>query len=281
MLRPSEGEVLSAVQASGYLMEQEVASAIEGLGFNVQTNRAFTDLEQDKSREIDVWAIRRFHQDEVNKISVFVELLCECKNNANPFVFLLRPKGAIDERTESQEWQFPISRYQVPIPETANAYKSVTAAEHLRLREHHYRFQSPLKAVQFAKILREKNSWVATHAGLYDAIFFPLVKALLARREEVRPKSGDWRYVWLFFPLVVTSGELYVIDTSASAMQARPVESVSFTRHIKNSKIDGHFSVDFVTQSTLDSFWSKCCQPFVAHVVDLVATKPELFKKRS
>src|ERR1700694_4481162 len=96
----SPEEILIASENSGYLMKQEVASALEALGLHVQTNRAFEDQDEGKSRELDVVAIERVHHDEVNQISVFVELLCECKNTRSPFVFLLRPKTPADDHRD-------------------------------------------------------------------------------------------------------------------------------------------------------------------------------------
>jgi hypothetical protein len=73
-------------------MEQEVATTLESLSFHVQTNRAFEDTDEPKSREIDVSAIQRMHHDPENHIDVFAELICECTNSANPFVFLMRKR---------------------------------------------------------------------------------------------------------------------------------------------------------------------------------------------
>lgn len=54
---PSHDEILAALKKSGYLMEQEVATQLETLGFHVNTNWAFEDNDEKKSREIDVRAI--------------------------------------------------------------------------------------------------------------------------------------------------------------------------------------------------------------------------------
>ena len=50
-------------------MEQEVATQLEALGFHVSTNMAFEDIEEGKSREIDV--IKRVaHNEEKEAVSV-------------------------------------------------------------------------------------------------------------------------------------------------------------------------------------------------------------------
>ena len=57
--QPTREEIAQAVKDSGYLMEQELGSELEALGFVVQTNYPYKDLDEAKSREIDVFAIRQ------------------------------------------------------------------------------------------------------------------------------------------------------------------------------------------------------------------------------
>jgi hypothetical protein len=51
-------------------MKQEVAMTLESLDFHVQTNRAFEDVEEAMSREIDVSAIQRVHHDPEQEAAV-------------------------------------------------------------------------------------------------------------------------------------------------------------------------------------------------------------------
>jgi hypothetical protein len=278
MIDPTADEIINAIKASGYLMEQEVATSLQSLGFHVQTNRAYQDLEEAKSREIDVWAIQRKYQDEQQKISLFVELICECKNSSNPFVFLSRNKSPGDNELIPEEYLFPVREYHVPIPDSPNSFHIVPPFSHFKLANHNYRFQLKSKSVQFAKIVRDKNSWQANHAGLYDAVFYPLIKALLARKKEISKfREG---LIWLFFPVVVTSGKLYEIDTSATELRAQAVEHVSMLRHIKSKNIDGIFNVDFVTQTGLTDFIETKLNPFSQAVEQLVRQDAQLFRKQ-
>ena len=94
-MQPSEDEILKAVENSGYLMEQEVATILEELNFNVKTNSPFEDEEEGKSREIDILAPKELYKDDENKLTIYCVLICECKNNKNPFVFIKRKKKKI------------------------------------------------------------------------------------------------------------------------------------------------------------------------------------------
>jgi len=279
MNKPTPQQIADAIKASGYLIEQEVATTLESLNFHVQTNRAFEDTDEAKSREIDVSAIQRMHHDPENHNDVFAELICECKNSANPFVFLMRKRTPRDEALTPEEYVFPVGKYSVAILNPlgtpgAKSLRVATAFHHLELAKHNYRYHGDSKAVQFAKIVRNKGKWEAMHERLYDAIFYPLVKALLARRKEARVHASA---VWLFFPVVVTSGELYQIDTSPAELKPESVEHVSMARHIKSKAIDGVFNVDFVTQAGLPNFISKII-PFAQRVGEMVKSRPELFR---
>lgn len=276
MEKPTSDEIVTAITTSGYLMEQELATRLESLGFHVETSRAYRDLDEAKSREIDVWAIQRLHYDDQSRIAVFVELICECKNSSNPFVFLRRKKNQRDQSMVPQEYVFPNQKYEVPILGKPNSFSVTSAFEYLNLAKENYRFQGETKAVQFAKIVRDKNKWEANHAGMYDAIFYPLVKALLSRQQEL-PKSGEYRYVWLFFPLLVTSGELYAMDSAAVPLKAEPVDHVAMRRHIKSRTIDGEFNVDFVTQSKVPEFITSKVIPFSTTIMQRAKENPQLF----
>ncbi len=104
---PTLEEIMSAIEDSGYLMEQKAATQVEQLGYYVRTNVAFEDSEEGKSREIDVLAVKRVARNEDAKLSAFVELIVECKNNSNPFVFIARPKNEVDQATPPAHLIFP------------------------------------------------------------------------------------------------------------------------------------------------------------------------------
>ena len=106
---PSHTEIVDALKQSGYLMEQEVATQLEALDFHVSTNLAYEDIEERKSREIDVSAIKKVAHNEEKNLSAFVEIIAECKNSTNPFVFIGRPKNQTDNQHPPQELVCPIA----------------------------------------------------------------------------------------------------------------------------------------------------------------------------
>ncbi len=278
---PSANDIMAAINESGYLMEQEVATQFERRGLHVRTNVAFEDPDEGKSREIDVTAIKRVAVDENAKLAAFIELLVECKNSANPFVFIARPKNEGDRHRRPEEFIFP---YKYQMKKDLGGGRSMTrelkAFHHLGFDRLYQAHVNAWKAVQFCRIDRKGSSWHANHGGLYDAIFYPMAKALAARRKEMPRPSGpdEWRYIWLFFPLVVTSGDLFLIDSSAELPSPVPVDHVSFERELKSGKLSGSFGVTFVRQAALEAFLGSVVDPLAALSIDLIENRQAFFK---
>jgi hypothetical protein len=265
---PTVEEILAAIRSSGYLMEQEVASLLEAKGFHVTTNRAYKDPDEEKSREIDVSARKCGYEGEENQFGVYAEIVAECKNNSAPFVFIGRRKNATDMHPQPEEYLFPVNEYSFIIKEEKGTKTSrpVPAFMHLGLDKVHYCYSLPDKMVQFCRMVRQGKGWEANHGGVYDSILIPLIKAFLARREEVKTFQHNQRLTWLFFPLVVLSGKIYYVDSNSSSPVPEEVEHVSFIRELRSKTASGNFMVDFVTQAGLQEFLDKKLLSFLEHV---------------
>jgi hypothetical protein len=271
---PSSDEIMAAIKNSGYLMEQEVATLLEQRGLHVRTSVAFEDPDEAKSREIDVTAIKRVANDERAKLAAFIELIVECKNNSNPMVFIARPKNESDRHASPQEFVFPF-RYEMKkdLGGGRGLSREVPAFRHLGFDKVYVEHQNPWKAVQFCRIDRKgSGGWHANHGGLYDAIFYPMAKAIVARMKDVPQgtRPDEWRYFWLFFPLVVTSGDLFLINSAAETPALSPVDHVTFRRELKSGKLSGSFMLTFVRQQSLDTFVESVVDPIGALAADLI-----------
>ena len=259
---PSHSEIIAAVRQSGYLMEQEVATQLEALDLHVWTNWAFEDIDEGKSREIDLRAIKRVAHNEKNMVAAFIEIIGECKNNSNPLVFVGRPKSEVDSRHVPEELLLPS--------------KDKEAFFQWGFDLVHYGFASKMKAVQFCRIDRKGNTWHANHGGLYDSIFYPLAKALTARKQEIMKNHtrSKWRYFWFFVPVVVTTSDIFLVDSTEKepALEAR--DYISFTRDIQSGNLKGSFAVDFVRQSKVEEYFARCLQPLVDKMTCLANSGP-------
>jgi len=279
---PSRDEIIDALRQSGYLMEQEVATRLESLGFHVQTNRAFEDKDEGKSREIDVQAQKRIAYNKEKKLSAYVELLIECKNNSNPYVFVGRPKNVTDNRVEPLEYIFPLSDYESTKRINANQshIQQKKAFFYLGFDKIHYNYVGTTKAVQFCRIDRNGKNWHANHSGLYDATFYPMAKALLARQGELPRHSSDWSYFHFFVPMVVVSGDLFYVDSTEALPDPESRPFVNFRRELKSKSIKGVFSLDFVTQAHLDEFVNDQIGPITEKLRELTNNASDFVLKK-
>lgn len=278
---PSDEEILSAIHASGFLMEQDVATVLEARGFNVQTSMAFPDQNEGKSREMDVWAIQRTFVDEEHKFAVFCEIISECKNNSNPYVFITRKKGAIDKNWQPKEFRFPVKTYEArqSLDKLNFRVTEFPPMRELGLDEIHPFSASEDKAVQFCRIDRNGKKWSANHGGLYDATLIPLIKCLMDRQEKTKhisnQKDGQWRYAWFQFPVVVIRGKLFAVDSTRSDPKLDEVGHVPFIRDVQMKGLEGRYLVDFVREDCLDQYLTSVVFGLAERMADVFKADPD------
>ena len=275
---PTHEQIMVAIRESGYLMEQDVATKLEALEFHIKTNAAFEDPEEHKSREIDVLAIKRVAVNESAKIMAFVELILECKNSTNPLVFITRPKNEADLHATPKQFLYP-NRYEMrkDLGGGRALSREIDPFFHLGFDQLHYCHRQRTKAVQFCRIDRKGGDWHANHGGLYDALFYPMAKAVTARRAKV-PRGrarDDWKYIWLLFPIVVISGDLFVLDSAKNHPMPEPQDWISFSRELESGKLSGIYTLDFVRQGQLEKFVHECIEPISGLAKELVETRAE------
>lgn len=282
---PNSEEIIDALRKSGYLMEQEVASQLEALDFYVFPNQAYEDFEEGKSREIDVVARKRVAHSEESKLSAFIEILAECKNSTNPFVFVGRPKNQVDNSRVPQELVFPLESYEAQ-EESGTVgrrthYKSPFF--HLGFNELHHDYAKDMKAVQFCRIYRKGKNWQANHGGLYDSIFYPMAKAVTSSKQTQLSfnRSPDWRCFWFIFPMVIVSGDIYYVDSTKHRPAPESRGHVTFKRQIQSEKLNGIFAVEFVRQDQIEAFVSECLNPLASKAADLVINHADFVLKKN
>lgn len=276
---PSDSQILSALESSGFLFEQEIATLLETNGFHVETSWPFLDADTKKSREIDLRATKNFlHSDDL-KLQVFAELLVECKDSDAPFVFLERQKNKREQQRQNpKEYVFPKKHYRHDLG--VGSYREVPAFEHLGLGASHYYFKEQNKATQFSKIVRKGSDWVANHEGIYDSLFLPMAKALEARVKSL-PKSGQtgkWRTIWLFFPVVVLRDHLMALSISGHEKHLANRSRVTFIRNMDSDVLKGEYLVDFVTSGCLQSYLDNDVGVFAKATADLGLSSPALLR---
>lgn len=246
-----------------------------GLGYSVATNRAFTDPEEGKSRELDVWAYKSWMNDTERRVNVACSLLVECKNTTAPFAFLTRPLRPLQRAPE--EFLFTLHTHESPYEDEEKKFVRRTPAFYaLGLDQHYWATVNPVKAVHISRLDRKGGTWHANNTGVFESLTYPMAKALRVVKASFRnPNRGfnadrDWSHVLMFVPVAVIASKLFVVDGTLAEPAASEIPHVRFQRELKAKSFDGVFGIDFVQREHLSRFVTEQVEPFMAHLLQLV-----------
>lgn len=92
-LKISEGEILGALERSGYILESEISKQLSTLGYDIESNFVTIDPITGKNREIDIYAeyyddSRYKSEKDTHQLIASTRLVIEIKNNPSPLVLL-------------------------------------------------------------------------------------------------------------------------------------------------------------------------------------------------
>lgn len=161
--------------------------------------------------------------------------------------------------------------------------KNTEAFFHLEFDKVHHDFIRETKAVQFCRIDRNGSRWQANHGGLYDSIFYPMAKAFTAQRSRIpiAKRRGEWRYFWLFIPMVIISGDMFYVDSMEANSAPQEIDHVTFKREIRSGTLDDIFTVEFVRQNQLEAFIFDRLGPLITKMTDLTTNHAAFVLRRS
>lgn len=276
---PCPEEVLAALDQAGHLLEQQVATQLDGLGYSVSTNRAYTDADEGKSRELDVFAYKSLLRDDSRRLRVGIYLLIECKNTTAPLAFLARPVRSL---SRLEEVHFTFHTQEEPYQKDGQQYiRRTRTFDVLGLRDKYWGTADLVKAVHVSRLDRKNGKWNASNTGVFDSLTWPLAKALRAFKKPcLNPNRGfdaarDWSEVLFFIPLVVVASKLFVADGTSPAPTVSETSHVRFQREFKARRFEGLFDIDFVQRDSLVTFVQDTVDAFGAEVVSAVETNPD------
>ena len=279
---PTPDQVIDALDASGHLLEQQVATELAGLGYDVITNRAFTDVDEGKSRELDVWAHKNIFQVDDRRLWASIYLLLECKHTAMPYAFLTRPPLR-RHRPPEEVLITHHSREEQYHEGGRTLTRRIATFDDLGLRDAYWGTNSSHVAVHISHLDRKGGTWSASNTGVFDSLTWPLAKALRAFKKPFRNKNGgfdprsDASFVLFFVPIVVVASKLYAVDGTIADPTAVEVDHIRFERELKAKNFEGHFAIDFVQRDGLGRFIKETVDPFCAHVAEIISAGPDRF----
>lgn len=271
---PTLEDVYKALDRAGHLLEQQVATQLESLGYVVSTGRAYTDADEGKSRELDVVAYKPIFEDKDQRLLAAMHLLIECKNTAAPLAFLTRP---VRQLPRPEEVLFTKHSVEERFDKDGSTYVNRKRTfDILGLRDLYWGTSDPVKAVHVSRLDRKGGEWNASNTGVFDSLTWPMAKAMRAFTKPWHNRNGgfdaarDWSYVQFFVPIVVVASKLYVADGTQSEPQVQEVPHVRLRRELKAKAFSGTFEIDFVQRDALVDFVHDTVDAFGHEVTQLV-----------
>jgi hypothetical protein len=281
---PTSDDVISALERTGYLLEQRVASKVRSAGFTVVTGKAFKDPEEGKSREVDVFAFKEVWDDSSRNVRVSIQLVIECKRSDGPYVVLGRNPTVLDTHRQPHSHTMPVNqvRWLEYVDERSARQYGMQAWKWLGLHElPGSPNRDTQKGLQLVRMNLKNKAWSAENSSVFESLTVPLMKAVEAfrpsRDNNPNPKYG---HLCLCFPIVVTSGELFYVNGEAEDPTAERVDWVPLERDIKMDAMTGLFNLDVVTFGALERYLQERVLLFSEAVGEEVAKDPDKLKQR-
>lgn len=289
--KPSPQEVFAAVQKTGFLLEQDTARILKEHGFKVRVSRAFQDPDEGKSREVDVWGNRKFFEIEEAGVSFGIEVVAECKNTPGPFVAI---------GTNGPENTFRLDPAEAVFWAGTSFYYPVEGRP-----GHHYqgspwmwlglgRLPGAMEAESFvgAQLVRmnlQSGTWKADNDQVFASVVVPLAKAMKAFQQPLRHShnrtgplnlANDRSHSTVTFPLLVTTANLFMINTDDEPLQALSVPWMKVSRELRSDSLSGMFSIMVVSIAELGNYLTKCVLPFGQAAGELFNRNPRALAVR-
>jgi hypothetical protein len=279
---PTDDQILVALGETGFLLEQRVARELEQHSFNVTLGYSFQDPDEDKSRDIDVFALRNFLRDKSIQTTVDLRLIVECKNTTAPFLAIGRAPNRQETGRAPEEHVFRFRTVQVPVDDRYHLIPTWHWLELNRLPG------SPsldtFRGNQLVRLDRRSGKWNASNSSIFDSLIYPLAKALRATQPE-RSNQPHWMgtmdhaFADLTFPLVVTAGPIFQVDTTdVMNPSVKKVSWTTVTRHLETNSVRGIFNIDITSFDRLGHYLRNRVAPFASSLTEIVTNYPDALK---
>lgn len=255
-------EMIQALNRSGYLIEKRVANIFgEHEDYRVVSNPVIIDEQTDKSREIDLFAIKSEVIDgkspkvaaggyDVVSLDVGYEIICECENNKQPIIFI--PS------------KFNFDAYI----QCLKAGGSDLTNRCLEYSKNDYPLEVPSEyATQYCSFLKPKGNgkdWIAHHPNEQHDTFSKLVKAVKHKIKETNKdnKKNNFKFnrLHVYYCLVVLRGDMYIMkELEDSSIDLNPINNIKFMTPDMNRETgsyDGYF-IDVIEENYLPEYIRK------------------------
>ncbi|WP_149360881.1 hypothetical protein [Lolliginicoccus suaedae] len=256
---PSDPDLLTALTNAGWLLEQTVAHVLADADCHPRLGWAFQDVDDpNKSRELDVYGYRQVLRDEDAQVIVATKFLVECKQSTMPYVAVGRTLPAWQFKRQPTQHKIPVEELRFKIPDSKSsrlkpAWEVLGFADIARQCGEDY-----FRATQLTRLERESANWSATNNGIFTSLVHPLAKAIRAAQRDYKGlanfssvgKRKRFVYFDLIFPVVVTSAEIIVVDTTSREPVVLRPKWTTARRQLETESIKGVFDFDVVNEAS-------------------------------
>lgn len=257
-------EIFTAIQRSGYLLEQRVAGTMRKNKFGVGYDTRFTDHKAGVKtlREFDILAfdsemLHKYLKREHHSGFVGIELICECKNNHQPLVFFKNE----DVFADMLDHWIQIEGYPQRIITNPKSdpveYKYLLDV--LDMEDHHY-LKYPF-ATQYCSFSKSKGGkeWLAGHQNEHHEAIEDILKATMFKRSQ-----NEFRYNWqygntcltFYHPVIILQGDMYLYQASKGKRPDKMTvcDQVTFIREMMIGETVREYAIDIIKEKNLPKY---------------------------
>jgi hypothetical protein len=253
----STNQMREAIQRSGYLLEQRVATVITKEWGFTGTNPVFPDPDTGKSREIDIDAISATQIYKKGFNFIFPILLCECVNNPQPLVFFAKESFL----SFLHSAQVKVSGIPVKIWQK-DGYISLSKFVGME-KFHHYCKGAVATQYCTFQLKKGKLPWMALHNEEQHDTFNSLIKALDYKIAEHfdswhLPQKADKEgiNIQIYYPLVILQGRLYSATLDKNQLILKKSKHIQFRKEFfvtRTNEVET-YQIDVINEEYLPSY---------------------------
>ena len=276
---PSHGEIISALEGTGFLLEHRAARELREAGFSMIINDAFPDPDTGKSREIDVFGGMDY---EINELTLIANVLVECKNTSNPFVIV----GTNSDRWGGLDESIVVTFDPLNFDFRPKAKISIPSELDLK-RLPGDTWKEAFVGHQLVRMNRNRGAWQADNSSVYESILYPLFKARQhhitrnsaeTNKREHNMESWEFPFVSYIYPVLLTAGEVFTVavnnDATPSVVKVR---WATLQRVFNSSDLRSTLRVDVVSFDHFRAYLSERVTATVNHAYSALSANKHLY----
>ncbi|MGE5474886.1 MAG: hypothetical protein ACM3UU_11770 [Ignavibacteriales bacterium] len=243
-------KVIDETEKTGFPLELKVADVLENRGFYVAHSLYYVDEEENKSREVDIRALKNYIVEDSNQGNplkmVRYCLLIECKKSENkPWVFL-----------SSKRRSYDADFYNVPYLPNRD-FMQMEDYDKVEL-VHPFSEYSVMGKSYFEAFKNNETSEM-----IFKALTTTVKATLYTMKKEFGTSNQD---ICFYYPIIVFDGRLFEGTLNNGSFDMKEVDSVLVSFLYESSIYkEGHFAVPVIKESALNSFLDKLDKSLNTH----------------